>query len=332
MFLAIASLGVIGVGPFVCLRIIEEQWLVALVDAAVVVMSAIAMIYVWITGKVRLPSIGLTLFFLCALIAVSYAQGPDMIYWAFPGMTAAFFLLRPKEAALASSMVLLALLPVLFTNLPLVETIGIIVTLTLNILFSYIFTRGVHGKETELTKQATRDPLTGAGNRGLFDENVKQLVELHHRNGQPCSLIMIDIDHFKDVNDTYGHTRGDEVLIRLVSRLNERLRKSDALYRIGGEEFAILLKDEQLDTATRLAETLRHHVEDPALLDRMTITISPGVAELTDNSDGRSWVQRADQALYQAKNSGRNKVCLIADAGHARQLINRAPPRREYFP
>ena len=310
IFLTIALAGIVGVSPFIVLRIIDGQWIVAMIDAAMAAFAGALVIYVWLTRKVRIPSIALTLFYLSGLVAVVHVRGPDMVYWAYPGLVAAFFLIKPVEAAVISLLVLTAMAPVLVQQLSAIEMVSIIVTLLLNILFSYIFTRGIHGRHTELTRQATRDALTGAGNRGLFDENFQHLYTQYRRDKTPCSLIMIDIDHFKDINDTYGHARGDQVLKKLIHLLDERLRKSDVLYRLGGEEFAILLPETHIDAAFRVAENLRKRIARSALLAEQATTISLGVAELMPEDDTQTWFQRADHALYEAKHQGRNQTCI----------------------
>ena len=121
-------------------------------------------------------------------------------------------------------------------------------------------------------------------------------------------LIMLDIDHFKIINDDFGHVNGDEVLIGLVDLLRSRLRESDGLFRIGGEEFAILLNRVDPGVAFKVAEDIRQLVENSELLPTRTVTVSLGLAACRDNDSSKSWVERADSALYQAKTDGRNRT------------------------
>ncbi|WP_409419074.1 diguanylate cyclase [Marinomonas sp. RS-M-Aa-14] len=161
--------------------------------------------------------------------------------------------------------------------------------------------------ETQLIELATRDKLTGAFNRHKWDEQIKAELALANR-GHHFSLILLDVDHFKTINDSHGHDVGDNVLKLLVKILRKRLRETDMLFRIGGEEFAVLLRDTHLDDAHFLAEQLRKKI---SILDEKNIpifTISLGVTEYQDFDDQSDIVKRADTLLYQAKGAGRNRV------------------------
>ncbi|MFQ5596235.1 MAG: diguanylate cyclase, partial [Anaerolineae bacterium] len=162
-------------------------------------------------------------------------------------------------------------------------------------------------------KLAITDSLTGLYNRrGLFEFGRRE-VERARRFGRPLAAIMFDLDHFKRVNDTYGHATGDQVLAGLAARCRQALREVDLLGRYGGEEFAVLLPEIELADAGQVAERLRQSTaQAPFATDQglMEITISLGVAPLDDEcADLEALLQRADQALYAAKEAGRNKVC-----------------------
>lgn len=161
--------------------------------------------------------------------------------------------------------------------------------------------------ETQLLELATRDKLTGAFNRHKWDEQVKAELALANR-GHHFSVILLDVDHFKKINDTQGHDVGDNVLRLLVNTLRKRLRDTDILCRVGGEEFAILLKDTHLAEAAMLAEQLRHSVETLKIADIPHFTISLGVTDYQDTDDQTRVIKRADILLYEAKGAGRNRV------------------------
>ena len=167
-----------------------------------------------------------------------------------------------------------------------------------------------------LADGALRDALTGVYNRRYLAERVLGEVEASRRFGEPLSLLLMDIDHFKRVNDTHGHGAGDEVL-RVVSRtIGDSLRRSDTLARYGGEEFVVLARGTSLPGATRLAERLRAKVADTTcIVERaLRVTISIGVAELTAVDTDKALLERADAALYDAKDSGRNRVAIAGPA------------------
>lgn len=162
--------------------------------------------------------------------------------------------------------------------------------------------------EEELNRLVVTDPLTGAWNRRHGERLFAADLEEARRYGPALSLLLLDIDHFKEVNDTYGHQVGDQVLIELTRRLQENLRASDVLVRWGGEEFVILMRHCTVDDARGLAEKIRALVADPPFDLVGTVTVSIGAAELGPTDDLASWMDRADRAMYAAKAAGRNAV------------------------
>ncbi|GAB2881122.1 hypothetical protein GCM10027046_06660 [Uliginosibacterium flavum] len=165
--------------------------------------------------------------------------------------------------------------------------------------------------ERELQRLAQQDALTGIANRRHFREEADRAIDRAERYGEPLSLVMLDLDHFKHVNDSYGHQAGDQVLLETVSRINSCLRKSDIAGRWGGEEFVVLLPHTDAAEALFAAERLRTALAaSPILADAnaLTITLSAGFAQRLAGETLDSFIARADTALYQAKNSGRNRV------------------------
>lgn len=163
-----------------------------------------------------------------------------------------------------------------------------------------------------LEEQAGRDPLTGALNRRGLWGSAEALIEGSRRYGRPISVICLDIDHFKRVNDTYGHAVGDEVLKALVEGIRAHLRATDQLARLGGDEFSIILPDTSLDGALALAERLRlSAAAAPVCYEDVVVpfTCSYGAAQRLPHEETLvSLLTRADQALYEAKHGGRNQV------------------------
>jgi diguanylate cyclase (GGDEF)-like protein len=168
--------------------------------------------------------------------------------------------------------------------------------------------------EEKLRQQATTDPLTEIFNRRYFFEVAQQELERSQRYKRPLSIIIFDIDHFKKINDTYGHNAGDEVLRKLTEGCAESLRENDIFARYGGEEFVILLPETDSDRAEQMAERMRKScAETPLDVGVATVnqTVSFGVANLNgEKIDLDELLLRADKALYQAKEAGRNRVCL----------------------
>lgn len=166
-------------------------------------------------------------------------------------------------------------------------------------------------------KAAHMDPLTGANNRAAMDTALQREVELAHRHQIPLSLLVIDLDHFKGVNDQYGHSAGDYILKTLVTCINETIRGSDMVFRYGGEEFTLILSGTDSEGAKRIAERLRRSIEAyPFIYDgqEIAVTASLGIATLKNRDDPKRLFNKADEALYQAKDAGRNQVCFSAEA------------------
>lgn len=167
--------------------------------------------------------------------------------------------------------------------------------------------------EIRLREQSTSDELTGAANRRHFVEQISQEFERFRRHEQAASLILFDFDHFKRVNDQYGHAAGDQVLALSVAALQRRVRATDCLARIGGEEFAILLPATPLEQAVMLAEKLRAAIDEQTFYadsESFRATITCGVTEFHETDESFEKVmQRADEAMYRGKAAGRNRVC-----------------------
>lgn len=152
------------------------------------------------------------------------------------------------------------------------------------------------------------DTLTGAFNRQHLKEAASQEILRVQRMGYPLSMVLVDIDHFKSINDTYGHIVGDKVLKAFSDELKSSLRTSDRLYRFGGEEFLMLLYDTDLDGATVLASKIREAIQNHVFPNQIRLTASFGCASFDTEDSFESWLQRADHALYAAKRSGRNRI------------------------
>jgi eukaryotic-like serine/threonine-protein kinase len=164
----------------------------------------------------------------------------------------------------------------------------------------------------EVQKQAITDSLLNIYNRRGFYELGHREIERAHRFERPLVAIMMDVDHFKRVNDDYGHTTGDQVLQAIAARLNNNIRKVDILGRYGGDEFSVLLPEIDLFGATNVAGRLRQSISDLPITvgaDQITVTISLGVAKLSaEINDLNNLLQRADNAMYAAKQAGRNRI------------------------
>jgi len=167
-----------------------------------------------------------------------------------------------------------------------------------------------------IKNMATYDTLTGLYNRRSFEERLEAEAEKSFRSGLPLSLVMVDIDHFKKVNDTFGHTEGDQILCKISSLLKNSVRRKDTVARYGGEEFILILPEAALQQSFVIAERIRQSVENTLFevgRAQVNLTLSMGISNFPSHrvKSKEELIKMADQALYDAKRGGRNKVCIF---------------------
>jgi diguanylate cyclase (GGDEF)-like protein len=254
------------------------------------------------------------LFPLLAMICAVYStaiNGHTGLYWAYPAITAVFFLMPLRDAAI-SNFVFLALMAITaFYVFPLSEFWRITTSLGLTCLFALIFAWLVGRLQQEMTELATTDPLTGCRNRATLAESLTHQIKLCERYDRPSSILLLDLDHFKTINDKWGHHTGDTVLTGIARLLSNRLRDNDHIFRIGGEEFIVLLPETSLPEAETLARELVKSVAVEPFQTGIGVTISGGLTQACANETWSAWLKRADQALYKAKSDGRNRVVQL---------------------
>lgn len=313
LLLVLSMIATVSIGSFAILRFANSEWMIGTFDFVVSLGMLLIVYYVYTTQKVAIPSIVLAVTTCIAAIATVQIQGVENINWSYPALVAAFYLLSPKRAILLCLFTLVLIFPVLLEGLSWLQLVSSMTTLFMTCLFGYFFSKGVLEQHEQLSEMATKDSLTGVGNRRALDHRLIELLAAYARKTSPLSLILLDLDHFKKINDEYGHIVGDQILIRISEIIDGRIRATDALFRFGGEEFVIVPLELDLIQAARLAEQLRILVENHELVTEKPVTISLGVAQYKGGETSDSWLNRADEALYRAKNSGRNKVCTAKE-------------------
>jgi diguanylate cyclase (GGDEF)-like protein len=270
----------------------------------------------WNTWKLRrgepapVPFWLMTGVFCCAICAAVLVQGTSSVLWAYPTLFITYFLL-PRRQALVQS-VLLALVVSALVAVHHSPNLAIRTAATLAVTLAMInVVLGVIGElQGALVQQAITDPLTGAYNRRHLHEQLDR-ADGAASTRQAWAMLALDIDHFKQINDRFGHAVGDEVLRRIVDLVGQRKRKSDLLFRTGGEEFVLLLPDTAQADAARVADQIRARIDEtPILPDGERATVSIGVSMRRSGQAADAWMREADNALYDAKRSGRNKVVL----------------------
>jgi diguanylate cyclase (GGDEF)-like protein len=235
-------------------------------------------------------------------------QGALAVFWCYPSVIVFYFILPELQARAINVAALVVLVPEMWRHLTPALATRATVTLILVSLFSAIFICLLGQQQRRLRELAVKDPLTGVFNRLLLDTFLERSCVLAQRTDQDASLISIDLDHFKKINDTFGHEAGDRVLRELGSLLINRVRRSDAVFRIGGEEFLLLLMGANEKSAAEVAEQVRLLIRESTLLPGCRVTASLGVAALTKEESWSNWIKRSDVAVYRAKAAGRDQV------------------------
>lgn len=242
------------------------------------------------------------------MIGVFHNDGFIATLWCFPSIIAGYCMLSQRRAWIANSIVLTIALPMTWTTLTPEYAVRVTVTLTAVSLFSAILVSVIDEQRRQLQEQMTRDPLTGLLNRLTLKTSLKAAIDHHTPDVYQYCLLTIDIDFFKQINDSRGHDCGDRILQEFGALLQTELRQDDKAFRTGGEEFLIILKFTDEIAAIEVGERIRSTVESHEFSDNCDVTISVGIAGYTYGDTWTSWTKRADNRLYSAKRTGRNRV------------------------
>jgi diguanylate cyclase (GGDEF)-like protein len=253
-------------------------------------------------------------------------QGIYGALWCYPATLFFYFVLSRRHANLCVSVLLLTVTLMAYRYIGPALTIRFIISLIITVAIINIILNVISDLHRRLLDQAIKDPLTDAYNRRYMEARMREAVGNSRRRGAPVSILLLDVDHFKSINDRYGHEGGDEVLRNLVKLIARRLRKTDLLFRIGGEEFLVLLPDTGEDEAVALAEELRMSIAGATLIEGSTVHVSMGVSQLRSEETRRAWMRATDAALYAAKRGGRNRVLRRAAQDEAAPAPPSAAP------
>jgi diguanylate cyclase (GGDEF)-like protein len=281
--------------PFTVIHLLKGRWALAAV-------IAIAQMVLLVDGRAArrdlpppVPHLALAMILMAAVFASLAFQGINGALWAYPTLFICYFIL-PRGAALGvSSVIVMAVSLIAYATLGPALAARLAATLALTLGMINVVLNVIDDLQQALHDQAITDSLTGAYNRRRFDQELAR-VELIAAQGQSCTLLTLDVDHFKRVNDTHGHAVGDEVLRRVAALLKARKRREDMLFRTGGEEFALLLPGCAVSAAVALAEVLRKRIEQAEMPAAQRITISVGVAAHARGETPEAWAERGDAA------------------------------------
>jgi len=247
----------------------------------------------------------------CFIFVVYSKSTLSTLFWLYPIITSLFFLFSARIAVTISAFLIIIAMSFGFAYLSYTQFFNLLFSMIFILISGYVISARTESYNNQFMKLVDIDPLTSLKNRRSLQRELLNEICMHKNNIHKSSLIILDLDYFKKVNDTYGHSMGDEVLIQFSELLKETVRETDGVYRYGGEEFIILAKNTRLVNAANLAEYLREITEKTLKVKDNPITVSIGVAEVRkEDSDAASWLDRADDALYKAKEKGRNVVYL----------------------
>lgn len=302
------------VTPYAVYRLVTGNWIVGIADFCIVFSAITSVLFAWRTGDTVKPGQFLACIFCIGAGIVAINLGVNGLFWIYPLLVFIFFLVSGRRAVVLSSILLFTLVMVELSKAGSVfashyQMMSFIVTAFICSFFAYVFAYRAQLQRKELKQLASIDSLTGAGNRHTLNTELELAVQLNQKLHCRYAVILFDLDFFKQINDNYGHKVGDETLMNLVPLIQSLIRQTDKVFRFGGEEFLVLLRDIEPATLYPLAEKIRQGVEQQLQLpDGKPVTLSAGVAMLLDNEQWEQWLHRADVALYQAKNNGRNQV------------------------
>lgn len=305
--------GSLAIGPFAVFRLMQGDVLVALADSLFVAVMLGGAAYAWNTGRSAMA--GNVIAALLAVGAVFLIPSLGLPYmWLFSLMIA-IFLMASSRVAIVLSLVLIGVfgsVPELFDDR--FELLTFFAVSAQVALFSFVFAWRTSRQHRQLDVMANRDPLTGVGNRRALHREIATRAEAARIGGESAGLAVIDLDHFKVVNDRHGHDAGDQALVDLAGIVNDTMRASDSFYRYGGEEFVLVMpgaSPEGIAAAlAKLQAAIRDRLRTPG--DEL-LTVSMGAARLDADDDPGQWLSRADRALYAAKTAGRDRVCIDQD-------------------
>ena len=315
--------GVMGISPYAAYRLAQGNYLVGSADTIVVLSTIFAVLHAWRTGDTIKPGIALAgIFSLCATL-ITINLGVNGLFWIYPLILFNFFMVSPGKAMLATALVLTALVAHALAVPGTVfeshyQMVSFLVTALMASVLTCIFAYRTRSQRDQLQTLAIRDPLTGARNRRAMNDELKIAVACLRRHGISHAVLVMDLDHFKQINDNFGHQAGDQVLVDFVELIMHCSRQEDRLFRFGGEEFLLLLPNTDrpglIAAAAHLQQQVAQNLQGPG----GAVTMSAGGAILRPGESWESWLQRADQHLYQAKSAGRNRT-LVDEAVPAAQ-------------
>lgn len=305
-------IAVLGITPFAVYRFMRGEWLAGWIDTGIVVSLMLGMAYVWRGGNLRAASLTVVIAVTFGCVWVALLLGLPGLLWMFPLLVGHYLLLERRMAVVVS---VAAIGFLVLHGGPFesgLERAMFLVSSSVVALIAYVFAQRTDHQRAQLEALANQDPLTHAANRRALDREMEIAVAAQRRGQTGHGLLVLDLDHFKQVNDDFGHEAGDDVLVEFVRIIERGSRANDRLFRAGGEEFVVLVTGSGPADLAACAENLRALVAEQLHIGERPVTVSIGGALLAPGDSTQDWMARADAAMYRAKRAGRNRVEIAA--------------------
>lgn len=308
------GVAIMGIAPFAVYRYFTGNIVAARMDTLIVLGIAAALTHAWVSGNTKRAALFMTIATNLGCIASATLLGLAGLLWTFPVLLVNFLLLGHR-LALAVSLATLGFLTwhgrAFDSNL---ELAMFLVSASVVGLLAFMFSYRTETQRKQLESLAFLDSLTGVQNRRAMDQELEIAIKSNARDKMPYGLAIMDLDHFKRINDMFGHEEGDDVLIDFSKYIQQNSRKMDRFFRMGGEEFVLLLPGADVDSLHTIIEHHCKYIEQHLRCRDETVTVSIGGAILMPREDRQEWLARADSALYAAKLAGRNRT--VVDEGN----------------
>ncbi len=302
---------VFGVTPYAVYRLHQGNWIVGFTDTFLVLGTSFAVFYAWRTGNTVRPGQFLAIIYSLGGFLVTIKLGTNGLFWLYCLVLFNFFVVPPLQSLIATLTTLVAVCVYGWMRPQDIfeshyQMMSFVVTYLMASLFAFVFAYRGRVQRVQLALLATLDPLTGIGNRRTMDEELDIAIADSQRYGMSFGLLVLDLDHFKSVNDRYGHSVGDQVLVDFVRVIKSASRASDRVFRLGGEEFVLLVPKVDKAGLAGASQHVQRSVANQLRSPGGPVTVSIGGCVLADHENRDDWLRDADICLYQAKDAGRN--------------------------
>ena len=305
------ALACVALFPFFLYRAATGNVAAAVGNGGVIVFLLLALAHAWFSGRTGGARKSVVVFIALGCIYMVAYVG-HLPYWVFPTVVANFLLVSWRFGLTVNALLVAVIMIFAPGDGEIVDQLAFLTAIVLVAMFAMFFVIYTNFHRHRLNALAERDPLTDALNRRTLSTDLEEALAGAGAVGQDHALVVLDLDNFKKINDLYGHEVGDEVLVKLSKRVQQMIRRGDRFYRLGGEEFVILLSNTDRPGADVVLRKIHADLRERLEIDDRPVTVSFGVAVGQAGESWSQWLSRADHAMYQAKRDGKDRV-VFAD-------------------